>query len=200
MVMKLRRTPPLMIIVAKYVTIAITTTIINGYLNFHTDTSCAVAFVASPRFYRRQNIHYLSMIDEHSSSGDQNESSAEDDSIDDDDESGENVIIDDLSWRVAKARFEETVKPQFLKRKPLKLPYAISQKWIQHNWAPKSQLEFEELVRNGDIKNVYISKRPEEYYGARGQWISWDHYLHGECSEEEEEVLGTNSTAHLTWQ
>lgn len=199
MVMKLRRTPPLMIIVAKYVTIAITTTIINGYLNFHTDTSCAVAFVASPRFYRRQNIHYLSMIDEHSSSGDQNESAAEDDSIDDDDESGENVIIDDLSWRVAKARFEETVKPQYLTAKPIKLSYSTSQRWIQRNWAPTTQQEFEDLVVNGNLRTPYISKRPEEYYGARGEWISWDHYLLGECIDEEEEEAGSNSTEQLKW-
>ena len=196
--MKSCRTPPLMIIVAKYVTIAITTTIINGSLNFCIDTSCAVAFVASPRFYRRQKIHYLSMIDEHSSGGDQDESADDDDSIDDDND-GENVIIDDLSWRVAKARFEETVKPQYLTAKPIKLSYSTSQRWIQRNWAPTTQQEFEDLVVNGNLRTPYISKRPEEYYGARGEWISWDHYLLGECIDEEEEEVGSNSTEHSKW-
>lgn len=108
-----------------------------------------------------------------------------------------NEVIEDLSWRVAKARLEEENKRRILRRKPLKLPYAVSQKWIQRNWAPKTQKEFEELVANGDIKNVYISKRPAEYYGERGEWISWDHYLLGDCSE-----VGANSTEtnNLKWQ
>lgn len=100
---------------------------------------------------------------------------------------------DDLSWRITKLRLEEANTRQILSRKPLKLPYAQSQKWIQLNFGPKTQEEFEQLVMDGDIKNVYISKRPEEYYGARGEWISWDHYLLGSSS---------NATAdcNLKWQ
>ena len=100
---------------------------------------------------------------------------------------------DDLSWRITKLRLEEANTRQILSRKPLKLPYAQSQKWIQLNFGPKTQEEFEQLVMDGDIKNVYISKRPEEYYGARGEWISWEHYLLGSSS---------NATAdcNLKWQ
>lgn len=90
-----------------------------------------------------------------------------------------NIVLDDISWRVAKVRLEEANTKRFLKRKPLKLPYEISRRWIQHNWAPKTKEEFNDLVANGDLRNVYISKRPEEYYGERGEWISWDHYLLG---------------------
>jgi len=47
------------------------------------------------------------------------------------------------------------------------------------------------LVENGNLRTPYISKRPEEYYGERGEWISWDHYLLGDCSESN----GKNGTA-----
>lgn len=90
--------------------------------------------------------------------------------------------IPDFLWRVAKVRLEEANTKRFLKSQPVKLPYAISQKWIQMNLAIKTKEEFEQLVADGELRNVYISKRPEEYYGRRGEWISWDHYLLGECS------------------
>ena len=76
----------------------------------------------------------------------------------------ENVVIEDLSWRVAKARLEEEVsKRSFLKRKPVKLSYEQSQKWIQTNWAIKTKEEFYDLVANGNLRTPYISKNPEEY-------------------------------------
>ena len=102
-----------------------------------------------------------------------------------DNNNNKNVVIDELSWRVAKVRLEEAAKPKYLKSKPLKLSYEVSQKWIQRNWAPKTKQEFEDLVANGNLRTPYISKRPEEYYGERGEWISWDHYLLGECKSED---------------
>lgn len=99
-------------------------------------------------------------------------------------DTNENVVIEDLSWRVAKARLEEEAsKRSFLKRKPIKLSYEQSQKWIQRNWAIKTKEEFNDLVANGNLRTPYISKRPEEYYGERGEWISWDHYLLGNCTD-----------------
>ncbi len=50
-------------------------------------------------------------------------------------------------------------------------------------------------VRTTELKNVYINKRPKEYYGARGQRISWDHYLLGH-----DKGVGTISTANLKRQ
>lgn len=98
------------------------------------------------------------------------------------------VQIPELSWRVAKLRLEEAHSRQILNRKPLKLSYRTSRRWIQANWAPKTKEEFNDLVANGNLRTPYISKRPEEYYGARGEWISWDHYLLG--SDEEDEKNG----------
>mmetsp|Transcript_8526 Transcript_8526/g.12251 ORF Transcript_8526/g.12251 Transcript_8526/m.12251 type:complete len:205 (-) Transcript_8526:130-744(-) len=92
-----------------------------------------------------------------------------------------NDTIPLLSTRLTRARLEHHHTLQFLKRPPLKLPYTTSQKWIQHNYPHiRTREEFDQLVSDGDIKNVYISKRPEEYYGRRGEWISWEHYLCGE--------------------
>lgn len=113
----------------------------------------------------------------------------------DDAEDG-NGILDDLSWRVAKARLEDANTRRFLKSRPYKLPYATSQRWIQRNWAPATREEFEELVENGNLRTPYISKRPEQYYGARGEWISWEHYLLGECAEGD----AKNGTQVGKWQ
>lgn len=96
------------------------------------------------------------------------------------------ILIDELSWRVAKVRLEEANTKRFLNRKPLKMSYLQSRQFIQRNWGPiRTRKEFEDLVSNGDLKTPYISKRPEEYYGRRGEWISWEHYLMGECSSDE---------------
>ncbi|KAL7532308.1 hypothetical protein ACHAXR_004553 [Thalassiosira sp. AJA248-18] len=97
-----------------------------------------------------------------------------------------NVLIDEdeLSWRVAKVRLEDANTQRFLRRKPIKLSYSQSQKWIQMNWAPETKQEFEDLVANGNLRTPYISKRPEEYYGERGEWISWDHYLLGNSTDD----------------
>ena len=107
--------------------------------------------------------------------------------------------------RLTKARLEYQHTRQFLTRPPLKLPYSTSQKWIQHHFSISTQAEFEQLVNDGDIQNVYISKRPEEYYGKRGEWISWDHYLLGCCAEEEGYRKnggknGTEVVSLLKWQ
>ena len=49
-------------------------------------------------------------------------------------------------------------------------------------------------MANGNLRTPYISKRPEEYYGRRGEWISWEHYLLGE-----EGCKGLNDT-DAEWQ
>lgn len=111
-----------------------------------------------------------------------------------------NDTIPLLSTRLTRARLEHHHTLQFLRRPPLKLPYTTSQKWIQHNFPHiKTKEEFEQLVSDGDLKNVYISKRPEEYYGRRGEWISWEHYLCGECSEEDS-VRRNGTESLLKWQ
>eukprot|EP00580_Thalassiosira_gravida_P002651 CAMPEP_0201617222 /NCGR_PEP_ID=MMETSP0492-20130828/35795_1 /ASSEMBLY_ACC=CAM_ASM_000837 /TAXON_ID=420259 /ORGANISM="Thalassiosira gravida, Strain GMp14c1" /LENGTH=246 /DNA_ID=CAMNT_0048085409 /DNA_START=93 /DNA_END=833 /DNA_ORIENTATION=- len=105
---------------------------------------------------------------------------------------------DGLSWRIAKLRLEEANTLRLLKRKPLKLPYAASREWIQRNWAIRTKEEFDDLVECGNLRTPYISKRPEEYYGRRGEWISWDHYLLGDGRSDGAGGAGRNGT-DLKW-
>mmetsp|Transcript_20503 Transcript_20503/g.44499 ORF Transcript_20503/g.44499 Transcript_20503/m.44499 type:complete len:229 (+) Transcript_20503:109-795(+) len=193
----MKMTPPLLLASAVFLVCAIATTPINGY--FLRDepilsSSSAAAFVPNSYIERRPRPHntqipiesshrlqHLSMSSENSSN-DQNNQSDGDTTNNDNDDTLSKSENDILSWRLAKARLEEANKPAFLTRKPLKLSYAVSQKWIRNNWAPTTQEEFEDLVENGNLRTPYISKRPDEYYGERGEWISWDHYLLGDCS------------------
>ena len=111
--------------------------------------------------------------------------------------SGDLVNIDELSIRIARQRLEDGYKKQLLSRKPLKLDYRTSRRWIQMNWNPKTKEEFYDLVANGNLRTPYISKRPEEYYGERGEWISWDHYLL--VTDEDDEHDGTYEQKMTKW-
>jgi hypothetical protein len=88
-----------------------------------------------------------------------------------------NAILEDLSWRTAKIKLEEQHTQHFLKKRPVKLPYLESRRWVQYNLGPDTQEEFNDLVENGNLRTPYIPKRPEEYYTRTGDWISWEHFL-----------------------
>ena len=110
---------------------------------------------------------------------------------------------EELSMAIAKVRLEQSMKPAYLTSKPIKLSYKTSQRWIQKNWSPKNKKEFDDLVANGNLRTPYISKCPEEYYGERGEWISWDHYLlsnpdDDDISDSNNGKTGTN--VMLKWQ
>ena len=83
------------------------------------------------------------------------------------------VVIEDLNWRVEKLRLEEQNKNRFLKAKPRFLPYDECRKWVQafDRWHTKE--EWRNWIRMGEKRNAYIPSRPDEYYGERGEWISW---------------------------
>ena len=91
---------------------------------------------------------------------------------DDDDE-------DALSVRIARLRLEEGNTRSFLKRKPWKLPYEDARRWVQANLGADTKEEYDDLVNNGNLRTPYIPKNPEEYYNARNEWVSWDHFLGG---------------------
>ena len=105
---------------------------------------------------------------------------------------GKEIDID-----VLRQKLEKGYTKQILSRKPLKLDYRTSRRWIQRNWNPKTKEEFYDLVANGNLRTPYISKRPEEYYGKRGEWISWDHYLL--VTDEDDEKNGTDSEQITRW-
>eukprot|EP00538_Stauroneis_constricta_P001961 CAMPEP_0119562204 /NCGR_PEP_ID=MMETSP1352-20130426/19727_1 /TAXON_ID=265584 /ORGANISM="Stauroneis constricta, Strain CCMP1120" /LENGTH=108 /DNA_ID=CAMNT_0007610551 /DNA_START=252 /DNA_END=574 /DNA_ORIENTATION=- len=85
--------------------------------------------------------------------------------------------IDDLSWRVNKLRLEEENKKRFLRAKPRFLPYEECRKWVQAFGRWKSEEDWVDWIAMGEKRNAYIPSRPDEYYGERGEWISWEHFL-----------------------
>ena len=76
-------------------------------------------------------------------------------------------------------RLETANTKSFLKRRPVKLPYEDSRRWVQANLGADTQAEFEDMVANGNLRTPYIPKNPEQYYTATKEWISWDHFLKG---------------------
>lgn len=76
-------------------------------------------------------------------------------------------------------QLEDANTQSFLKRKPVKLKYEDARRWVQANLGCDTREEFEDLVENGNLRTPYIPKRPEEYYTATREWISWDHFLRG---------------------
>lgn len=112
-------------------------------------------------------------------------------------DSPKDLDTEKLSVLVARQRLEDSHTKQIIRRKPLKLDYKTSRRWIQKNWNIKSKAEFYDLVANGNLRTPYISKRPEEYYGARGEWISWDHYLL--TTDEDDEKNGTDEQQVTRW-
>lgn len=104
---------------------------------------------------------------------------------------------DHVSVQEARQRLEDSYKKEILSRKPIKLDYRTSRRWIQRNWNPKTKEEFYDLVANGNLRTPYISKQPEQYYGERGEWISWHHYLL--VTDEEDEANGTFAHSVTKW-
>ena len=41
----------------------------------------------------------------------------------------------------------------------------------------KSEQDWKDWIADGEKRNSCILARPDEYYGARSEWISWDHFL-----------------------
>ena len=109
----------------------------------------------------------------------------------------EHHMTKDVNIDEARRHLERGYTKQIFSRKPLKLDYKTSRRWIQRNWNPKTKEEFYDLVANGNLRTPYISKQPEKYYGERGQWISWDHYLL--VTDEDDEQNGTDEQQTTRW-
>lgn len=178
--MVVRTTQKPIVIVAWIVAAQSTTSFYCVRHHLLSNASAARIFLAEDS---RRQCHCRGIV-MHSSSRDNNNINdnvkydEDDDNEDDEDaEEADTSSSDDISWRVAKLRLEEANTRRFLKAKPIKLDYHTSSKWICKNYDISTKTEFMDLVSNGSLRTPYISKDPETYYGVRGQWISWDHYL-----------------------
>lgn len=87
------------------------------------------------------------------------------------------VMLHDLNWRVEKLRLEEANTRRFLKSGPRFLPYEECRKWVIafNRW--HSEEEWRQWIMDGEKRNPYIPSYPDEYYGNRGEWKGWGHFL-----------------------
>ena len=194
--------------IAMYIVCILSLSYINGFIIYDKSISAA-AFTTTVHHLDRRRYHKHNKLNQtfgvattqrqrlifmSSSSNDDGKTNNQIDDKDDNEE---------LSMAIAKVRLEQSMKPAYLTKKPIKLSYKTSQRWIQKNWSPKSKKEFDDLVANGNLRTPYISKCPEEYYGERGEWISWDHYLLSNPDDDDisDSNNGKNGTnVMLKWQ
>ena len=92
-----------------------------------------------------------------------------------------------INVETTKRKLEESHRQSFLKSKPRKLPYEEASKWVQFNLGADTKEEFDDLVANGNVRTPYIPKQPETFYKDQGTWISWDHFLHHDHKNDNNE-------------
>ena len=95
-------------------------------------------------------------------------------------------VLNDLNWRVEKLRLEEANTRRFLKSGPRFLPYEECRKWVKAWYRWENEQEWKEWIDEGEKRNSYIPARPDEYYGKRGEWKNWEHFLGVEVESEAE--------------
>ena len=98
----------------------------------------------------------------------------------------EGVVLHDLNWRVAKMRLEEANTRRFLTSGPRFLPFEECRKWVIafNRW--ESEDEWRQWIEDGEKRNSYIPSSPDVYYGKRGLWKGWDHFLGVEENDDGE--------------
>jgi hypothetical protein len=96
------------------------------------------------------------------------------------------VVLHDLNWRVAKMRLEEANTRRFLTSGPRFLPFEECRKWVIafNRW--ESEDEWRQWIEDGEKRNSYIPSSPDVYYGKRGLWKGWDHFLGVEENDDGE--------------
>jgi len=94
------------------------------------------------------------------------------------------IMLHDLNWRVEKMRLEEANTRRFLKSGPRFLPYEECRKWVIafNRW--NSEEEWRQWIMDGEKRNAYIPSYPDEYYGNRGEWKGWGHFLGQEEADD----------------
>ena len=195
--------------IAMYIVCILSLSYINGFI-IHDESISAAAFTTTVHHLDRRRYHkHIKLHQTFYVATSQRQrrfifmSSSSNDDGDTNNQINDKDDNEELSMAIAKVRLEQSMKPAYLTAKPIKLSYKTSQRWIQKNWSPKNKKEFDDLVANGNLRTPYISKCPEEYYGERGEWISWDHYLLSNPDDDDisDSNNGKNGTnVMLKWQ
>jgi len=83
-----------------------------------------------------------------------------------------------LSTAATRMQLERRFSRSVTRRKRVYLPYADAARWAR-GLGLSTEAEWEAWVGLGEGKNAYVPSRPADYYGGRGEWVSWAHYLVG---------------------
>ena len=83
-----------------------------------------------------------------------------------------------LSTAATRMQLERRFSRSVTRRKRVYLPYADAARWAR-GLGLSTEAEWNEWVGLGEGKNAYVPSRPADYYGGRGEWVSWAHYLVG---------------------
>ena len=83
-----------------------------------------------------------------------------------------------LSTAATRMQLERRFSRSVTRRKRVYLPYADAARWAR-GLGLSTEAEWDEWVGLGEGKNAYVPSRPADYYGGRGEWVSWAHYLVG---------------------
>ena len=83
-----------------------------------------------------------------------------------------------LSTAATRMQLERRFSRSVTRRRRVYLPYADAARWAR-GLGLSTEAEWDEWVGLGEGKNAYVPSRPADYYGGRGEWVSWAHYLVG---------------------
>ena len=106
-----------------------------------------------------------------------------------------------LSTAATRMQLEGRFSRSVTRRARRYLPYAQAARWAR-GLGLSTEQDWLDWVGLGEGKNTYIPSRPGDYYGGRGEWISWAHYLVGDTDEvvaPQREVLPQEYFAELNY-
>ena len=108
-----------------------------------------------------------------------------------------------LSTAATRMQLERRFSRSVTRRRRVYLPYADAARWAR-GLGLSTEAEWDEWVGLGEGKNAYVPSRPADYYGGRGEWVSWAHYLVGGADADAApapppEVLPQNYFADLDY-
>ena len=79
-----------------------------------------------------------------------------------------------LSTAATRMQLERRFSRSVTRRRRLPCPTPTPRAGLV-GWAYRHEAEWEEWVGLGEGKNAYVPSRPADYYGGRGEWVSWAH-------------------------
>lgn len=105
--------------------------------------------------------------------------------------------LDDLQWRLVRARLEARHRLKYTRRKPRYLSYEAASQWAQRLAIGRTAQDWRDWLELGEDWSVYVPTSPDIYYGKTGEWVSWANFLCGEEPEAGDASSETLSPAYF---